>query len=203
MEYKIRLAREEDAQVVHDIYGAYVPLDYVTFTTENPDVESYRKKILKTLEKYPFLIAEQNDGKVLGYVYGSPLRPHDAYRWNVEWTICLAPDAPRRQGIATSLYKAFKELLEKQGYRYIYGVICDNNDVSLALHESLGFYEVGHFKNAGYRDGAWRGIKWLVHPIGSFEGEPENPVGLDKIFCSGMPDMCFHSIDMCHFIQNY
>ena len=43
MSYKIRLATENDAQVVHDIYGAYVPLDYVTFTVDNPNVESYRQ----------------------------------------------------------------------------------------------------------------------------------------------------------------
>ena len=41
MEYQIRLAKEADAKAVHDIYGAYVPLDYVTFTVENPDIESY------------------------------------------------------------------------------------------------------------------------------------------------------------------
>ena len=50
MEYKIRLATENDAQAVHDIYGAYVPLDYVTFTVNNPDVEAYRQKQLKLSE---------------------------------------------------------------------------------------------------------------------------------------------------------
>ncbi|MBQ2463872.1 MAG: GNAT family N-acetyltransferase, partial [Treponema sp.] len=67
MNYKIRMATEDDAQAVHDIYGFYVPLDYVTFTIENPDVESYRKKILSTLQKYPFLLAQADDGKILGY----------------------------------------------------------------------------------------------------------------------------------------
>ena len=74
MEYQIRLAKEADAKAVHDIYGAYVPLDYVTFTVENPDIESYRRKIIATLEKYPFLIAEDSTGKVLGYVYGSAVQ---------------------------------------------------------------------------------------------------------------------------------
>ena len=50
MEYRIRLAKEADAKAVHDIYGAYVLLDYVTFTVENPDIESYRRKIIATLE---------------------------------------------------------------------------------------------------------------------------------------------------------
>lgn len=50
MEYKIRMANENDAQAVHDIYGAYVPLDYVTFTVNNPYVEAYRQKPLKLSE---------------------------------------------------------------------------------------------------------------------------------------------------------
>ena len=181
MEYQIRLAKEADAKAVHDIYGAYVPLDYVTFTVENPDIESYRQKIITTLEKYPFLIAEDSTGKVLGYVYGSPLRPHDAYQWNVEWTIVLAPDAPKRCGIATALYREFAAILEKQGYRYIYGVIVDTNEDSLEFHKSLGFTEVGHFENAGFKLGAWRGIRWLVKQIGSDNGEPQTPLGLSEV----------------------
>lgn len=187
MEYRIRLANEKDARQVHDIYGAYVPLDYVTFTVNNPDVEDYRRKILHTLEKYPFLIAESREGKMLGYVYGSPLRPHDAYQWNVEWTIVLAPDAPRRQGIASALYRAFARILEKQGYRYIYGVLVDTNEASLALHRSLGFSQVGHFDNAGYKLGAWRGILWMVKRIGTLSEEPKTPLPLSEAL-SQMPE---------------
>lgn len=181
MDYQIRLAKEADAKAVHNIYGAYVPLDYVTFTVENPDIEFYRRKIITTLEKYPFLIAEDSAGKVLGYVYGSPLRPHDAYQWNVEWTIMLAPDAPKRCGIASALYREFAAILEKQGYRYIYGVIVDTNEESLEFHKSLGFREVGHFENAGYKLGAWRGIRWLVKQIGSNDGEPQTPRRLSEV----------------------
>lgn len=181
MSYKIRLATENDAQVVHDIYGSYVPLDYVTFTVDNPDVESYRQKIGDTLEKYPFLLAENEDGKVLGYVYGSSLRPHDAYQWNVEWTIVLAMDAPRRQGIASALYKEFVRILVKQGYRYIYGVLVDTNEASIGFHKSLGFSEVGHFENAGYKLGKWRGIRWMVKQIGPLEGELHKPLQLSEV----------------------
>lgn len=38
MKFNIRMATEKDARAVHDIYGAYVPLDSVTFTVQNPDV---------------------------------------------------------------------------------------------------------------------------------------------------------------------
>ena len=175
------MATEKDAQAVHDIYGFYVPLDYMTFTIENPTVEEYRKKIISTLEKYPFIVAEDSEGKILGYACGSPLRPHDAYQWNVEWTIALAHDAPKRHGIATALYREFARILDEQGYRYIYGVLVDTNEASLAFHKSLGFTEVGHFENAGFKLGSWRGIRWLVKQIGNSNEPPKTPLPLSEV----------------------
>ncbi len=166
MEYSIRMAEENDAEAIHDIYGAYVDGVHVTFKEINPDVDAYRKKIRESKKRYPFYVAEDPNGKLLGYCCGSPLRPHDAYRWNVESTIMLAKDAPRRQGIATALYKQFMETLSKWNYQYVYGVIVDTNQESIALHESLGFVEVGHFENVGYKNGQWLGIVWMQKYIG-------------------------------------
>lgn len=176
-EYVIRVATPEDAQIVHDIYGAYVEGEHVTFTEENPSVEAYREKIIHTLEKYPFFIAQDENGKVLGYINGSPLRPHDAYKWNVESTIMLAEDAPRRAGIASKLYEKFNEALQKQGYQYVYAVIVDTNEASIALHNALGFETVGHFHKAGYKNGKWKGIVWMNKAIGVAGKEPVDPVG--------------------------
>ena len=116
MNFKIRIAEEKDALACHDIYGAYVDGLNVTFTIENPSVEKYREKIVNTKKKYPFYVAQDESGKILGYCCGEPLRPHDAYKWNVEWTIVLAPDAPRRSGIATALYERFSATLRKQNF---------------------------------------------------------------------------------------
>ena len=99
----------------------------------------------------------------------------------MEWTIVLAPDATKRCGIATALYREFAAILEKQGYRYIYGVIVDTNEASLEFHKSLGFREVGHFENAGFKLGAWRGIRWLVKQIGTDDGEPKKPLRLSEV----------------------
>lgn len=78
MNYIIRVAKETDAKAIHDIYGDYVEQPHVTFTVNNPSVEEYRQKIIHTKEKYPFYVAENEKGKILGYCNGSPLRPHDA-----------------------------------------------------------------------------------------------------------------------------
>lgn len=179
--YTIRIAQEEDARQIHDIYEAYLEDENVTFTIENPSVEEYRNKIIFTKKIYPFYVAESSKGKILGYVYGSPLRPHDAYKWNVEATIMLAPDTERRQGIATALYKKLIETLGKQGFQFVYGVLVDTNKPSIALHESLGFKEVGHFYNAGYKLGKWRGIIWMQKQIGELKEVPEEPVPFENV----------------------
>lgn len=181
MNYRIRLANENDAQAVHDLYGAYVEGEHVTFTDKNPSVEAYREKIIHTLEKYPFFIAEDETGTPIGYVCGSELRPHDAYRWNVESTIILAPKTPRRQGIGTALYNKFFEALKIQGYQHVYAVIVDTNDASLKMHEALGFENVGHFTEAGYKLGKWKGIVWMKKYIGD-GNEIREPKGLYKFY---------------------
>lgn len=175
MSYIIREAVETDAKAVCDIYGEYVDGLDVTFTEVNPSVEEYRQKIIHTKEKYPFLVAEDENGKILGYVCGSPLRPHDAYRWNVESTIMLAKDSPRRQGIATALYKEFMDQLRQWNYQYVFGVLVDTNEASIALHEALGFENVGHFTNVGYKKGQWLGIIWMQKYIGDPNKEVQEP----------------------------
>jgi len=174
MSRTIRLATEADAAFVHDVYGHYVAHSNATFSTVNPDVESYRQKIIHTLAVYPFYICEV-DGQPVAFAYGAQIRPHEAYQWDVEATIYLAPDAPRRQGIATALYRQLLDTLQAQGFKTVYGVITDCNEPSLALHRALGFVQAGHFMNMGYKNGQWLGVIWMQINIGSFEGEPTQP----------------------------
>ena len=42
--FSIRIAEEKDAKEIHDIYDYYVKNTAVTFSTENPTVEEYKKQ---------------------------------------------------------------------------------------------------------------------------------------------------------------
>lgn len=46
--FSIRIAEEKDAKEIHDIYDYYVKNTAVTFSTENPTVEEYKKQISET-----------------------------------------------------------------------------------------------------------------------------------------------------------
>ena len=175
MKYVIRIAERKDAEAVHDIYGHYVNHTTTTFCTVNPSVSDYVQKIETTEKMYPFLVAEW-DGKVIGFTYGAQFRAHGAYLWNVESTICLAPDTPRRCGIGSALYGRMLEMLKEQGFLSVYGVVVETNEPSLALHRSLGFRPAAHFAQMGYKHGAWLGVFWMQKQIGSVDGEPTPPI---------------------------
>ena len=180
MKYSIRIADKKDARAIHDIYDYYVKNTFVTFTIDNPSVEEYAKDIEETKNKYPYLVAVDEHEKILGYVCGHEFRPHDAYRWCVESSLYLDANAPKRSGIGSALYKEFIDILGKQGYLFVYGVITDINDVSISLHEKLGFKKVGELKNCGYKNNTWLGIVYYVLQIGDLNKANE-PIGFNKM----------------------
>ncbi len=176
LDYKIRIAQEKDAKAIHDIYDYYVKMTTATFSTENLSVDEYKQKIVNVKKIYPFYVAEYFDGKILGFVYGSRLRPHDAYRWNVESSLYLSYDAPKRCGIGTALYNKFIETLSLQGFKYVYGVITSENLASLEFHKKLNFCEVGRFSNMGNKFGKWYGIVWMQKQLNKISENPTEPI---------------------------
>ena len=57
-----------------------------------PSVQEFENRINKTLETYPYLVAEE-DGQVLGYAYASTYYARTAYNWTTELSIYLHEDA--------------------------------------------------------------------------------------------------------------
>ncbi len=166
MSYTIRDAKTSDARAIHDIYGYYVDNTFVTFSEVNPSVEDYAKSIETTKQSYPYIVACDEDGKVIGMAYGGVLRHHDAYKFAVESTIYLAPDTPKQSGIGKALYLELEKRLSHMGYKFMYGVITDTNQASITFHEKLGYARVGHFTDIGYKFGEWKGIVWYRKQIG-------------------------------------
>lgn len=169
MNYKIREAEISDAAAIHDIYGYYVDNTYVTFTEENPDISTYEESIVNTKIDYPYIVVCDENEEILGMAYGGRIRHHDAYRYSVETTIYLSPDAPKQCGLGKLLYAELEKRLSDMGYKFMYGVITDDNISSIEFHRALGFEEVGHFTNIGYKFGNWKGIVWYRKQIGSLE----------------------------------
>ena len=55
----IRPAAPEDAEALLSIYAPYVKHTAITFEYEVPSAEEFRKRIARTLQHYPYLVAER------------------------------------------------------------------------------------------------------------------------------------------------
>ena len=117
----IRIARADDAAVIHAIYAPSVIDSAITFETELPGVDVMRQRILTRLQHYPWLVWEQ-DGDVLAYAYATRFRERAAYDWIAETSIYVHADA-RRQGIARRLYGVLLDVMRLQGINQAVGVI--------------------------------------------------------------------------------
>lgn len=174
MSVSVRVVETADAKAICDIYNHYVEHTVITFITERQTTEGFARKIERILPVYPWLVAEE-DGAMLGFCYADRLRPHDAYRWDVELTIYLHPDAPKRHGVGSALYAAMLRLLTRQGFRNAYAVITVPNESSVGLQTAFGFHQIALFRNTGYKLGAWRDVAWMVKELSDFTPEPLPP----------------------------
>lgn len=163
----IRLATADDAQALLDIYAPYVTDTAITFEYEVPSVDEFTQRITSTLRDYPYLVAEDNQGEILGYAYAHAYKERAAYDWSVEVTVYLS-EAAKGQGIGKRLYQALEKELNKQNILILTACITGGNTHSIQFHEKLGYQQVGVFKQIGYKFDQWHDVYWLqkmlAHP---------------------------------------
>ena len=179
MAFIVRPARESDAAACLEIYAPFVRDTAVSFEAQVPSLEIYRGRILETLQRTPWLVAEQ-EGRVAGFAYATRHRERAAYQWSVEVTVYLAPQF-QRQGLGRKLYAPLFHCLRAQGFCNAYAVITLPNPASVALHEKLGFLPVGVFGKAGFKLGRWHDVGWWGLPLREPPNDPEPPRPLAEL----------------------
>lgn len=167
----IRMAEESDAEELLDIYAPYVRDTAITFEYTVPTLEEFRARMNKTLTKYPYLVAIQND-EILGYTHASEFKSRAAYDWAVETTIYVKQET-RKSGIGKKLYLALEEVLKRQHICNLYACIAYPNPGSISFHEHLGYQTIGHFSKCGYKLETWYDMIWMEKMIGEHEINPK------------------------------
>lgn len=154
MTARVRLARVEDASRIASIYNHYIAESCITFETDPVSEADMATRIRETLAvPLPWLVAESSS-HVTGYAYASKWKGRCAYRFAVETTIYLDPDATG-DGIGTKLYAELVDAVRAASMTTAIGGIALPNDTSVRLHERLGFRKVGHFERVGYKHDKW------------------------------------------------
>ena len=172
LEVVLRIASIDDAAAINETYGYYIEHSLANFGEQNKTVEERAQEIDELLKMYPFFIAEDENGRFLGFACAEPYRPKSGYRYTAELTIYLHPDTPKGCCVGTALYEKLLDCLSAQGFRIALGVIHAENHGSLALHKHFGFQQVGVLRNCCYKHGQWVSAVILEKVLNSFDEEP-------------------------------
>lgn len=171
----IRVATVEDTETILNIYTPYVESSAITFEYDVPSLEEFRHRIQTTLQRYPYLVAEQN-GVICGYAYASPFKTRAAYDWSVETTIYLAPNS-KGAGIGRLLYSKLEQCLKAQNIVNLNACITPASPpyvdaTSELFHAKLGYKKVAHFTRCGYKFERWFDVIWMEKFINQHQAKP-------------------------------
>jgi len=154
---KVRPVTPADLPTITEIYAHAVINGTASFEYEPPSLDemTVRHDALVSAN-YPYLVATDAAGAILGYAYAGAFRSRPAYRFIVEDSIYIAPTAQGR-GIGRALLSQLIAHCEAGGYRQIIAVIGDSevNQASVKLHTSLGFTHSGRITGSGYKHNHW------------------------------------------------
>ena len=168
----IRAASPADIPAITQIYAHAVRHGTASFELEPPDEAEMAARLQALLKgRYPYLVAESG-GAVVGYAYAGPYRARPAYRFSVENSVYVAPEAHRR-GIGRVLLEALIADCETRGYRLMIAVIGDSAQApSIELHRAAGFKLVGAFEGVGYKFDRWLDTVLMQRPLGKGSSAP-------------------------------
>lgn len=170
----IRTATPDDAAALAAIYAPIVTDTVISFELQAPDAAEIRRRIEATLPLLPWLVGEDAQGTVCGYVYASRFRERAAYQWAVEVTAYVRADC-RGSGVGRRLYTRLFELLSALGYSQAVAGITLPNAPSVGLHEAMGFTAVARFEKVGYKLGRWHDVGYWQKALQPSQLEPPPP----------------------------
>ena len=163
----IRPSEATDVPAITKIYAWNVRHGTGTFELEIPDAAEMARRRGDVLAKgLPWLVAEC-DGQVLGYAYASPFRPRPAYRFSVEDSIYLRPQA-QGAGVGRALLAELVARCQAAGARQMLAVIGDSaNAGSIGVHRALGFEPCGRLQSVGWKFGRWLDVVLMQRSLGA------------------------------------
>jgi L-amino acid N-acyltransferase YncA len=169
----LRPATPADIPAITAIYRPAVLQGTASFELDPPgEGEMLRRFKAIVGGDYPYFVAEL-DGRVAGYAYANAYRTRPAYRYTVENSVYIAPDA-QGKGIGRALLGALIDTCTAQGFRLMVAIIGDSaNFASITLHRRAGFKFCGTIHSVGYKFGHWLDSVVMELPLG--EGDTSAP----------------------------
>lgn len=169
----LRPSTDADVPAIAAIYAHHVLHGTGTFETTPPTEAEMAARRADVLAKgLPYLVAENDDGRVIGFAYCQWFKPRPAYRFSAEDSIYLDP-AAAGQRIGHKLLAELLKQADAAGIRKLIAVIGDSENVpSIGVHRAVGFRHVGTIEACGWKFGRWLDIVLMEKAIGEGSRTP-------------------------------
>ena len=163
----IRPVHTDDVPAIQAIYEHAVLHGTATYELEPPDAAEMTTRVRALVDNgFPYIVAEDRQGAVLGYAYAGPFRARPAYRYSVEDSIYIAPEH-KGLGVGGQLLTRLVEVAAESGFRQMIAVIGGSDHTpSIRIHEKAGFRMIGVFEASGFKFGRWIDTVFMQMPLG-------------------------------------
>ncbi|MCF6370408.1 GNAT family N-acetyltransferase [Rhizobium halophilum] len=156
----IRHATEADLPMIMEIYNDAVEHTTAIWNDNRVDLPNRQEWLAaRRMRNFPVLVADV-DGKVAGYASYGDWRTLDGFRHSAEHSVYVHKDH-RGAGLGRDLMTALVEVARERGIHVMIACVEAGNAASIRLHESLGFRNVGTFREVGTKFGRWLDLTCL------------------------------------------
>lgn len=172
MSFSIRDAETRDLPAITAIYRESVLNGTATYELDPPaETEMASRFAAITGKRYPYVVATDEDGTILGYAYASAFRARPAYNWLVEDSIYISP-AARGRGIGRALVDELVTRCTALGFRQMVAVIGGASPASIGVHRAAGFAMCGTMQATGFKLGQWLDTVFMQIALGEGSETP-------------------------------
>jgi len=170
--YRIEPATLADAAAVAAIYAHHVLHGTASFELQPPKEGDIAARMGKVLDAgWPWLVARDSAGEVIGYAYASQFRDRPAYKFACENSVYIRDDK-RGQGIGRALLANLIVAAERAGFRQMIAVIGGAEPASERLHAACGFRTTGRMENVGRKHGRWLDTLYMQRALNYSADDP-------------------------------
>jgi L-amino acid N-acyltransferase YncA len=113
----------------------------------------------RVAQGYPVLVATDSTG-VIGFASFGDFRAWPGYRFTVEHSVHVRADR-RGGGVGTALMRTLLPKAAALGKHVMIAGVDADNQPSLLFHERLGFRQVAHFSQVGFKFERWLDLIFL------------------------------------------
>ena len=159
MDVRVEPLREVDIPACLDIYNHYVLHTSVSLEEQALTLAQYRQRVEDVLRAYPFIVARDAAGTVLGFAYLAAFNPRSAYRRSADLSIYVRADCLHAH-VGSLLLMHIEGLARAQGIANIISIITGSNERSCAFHEKNGFVLEGVIHEAAMKFGVLEDVRF-------------------------------------------